>query len=187
MPSKGTLHTVGFLPCQVKLFSVSRKWAFVKHTQNHQKLVYCITPVKCSIKGSETQTASFEERRLQSRRAFVVSLAQLLFFASLRPEKTFAAEQNFAEIWTKRVFPKAGYNSPESLTFDSVERNMEAMKDPQVQKGIENLKAYRSKVSDMCDAFEKNPQMEIQRLVRDNFNIAQLRDDLNKVRQPSIL
>ncbi|GJQ09927.1 hypothetical protein GpartN1_g1718.t1 [Galdieria partita] len=182
MLTSATLGTCGFLPCQVKLFSGHKKKLFVKHMES-SKYFYCITLVKSSIKGSETQAEPIlwnKEKKSHNRRAFVISIAQLLLLSLIKPGKTLAEEQNFAEIWTKRVFPKAGYNSPEALTSESVQLDTDAMKDPQVKKGIENLKAYRSKVLDMCSAFQQNPQMEIQQLVRDNFNVAQLRDDLNK-------
>ncbi|GJD12456.1 hypothetical protein Gasu2_65390 [Galdieria sulphuraria] len=138
--------------------------------------------MKSSFKGRETQAKPilWNKEQQHNRRAFVISIAQVLLLGLLKPGKSYAEEHNFAEIWTKRVFPKAGYNSPEALTSESVELDSDAMKDPQVKKGIENLKAYRNKVLDMCSAFQQNPQMEIQQLIREGFNVAQLRDDLNK-------
>eukprot|EP00871_Galdieria_phlegrea_P002245 jgi/Galph1/3020/GphlegSOOS_G1667.1 len=116
------------------------------------------------------------------RRKFLVSFANIILLSLVSigtPMKTLAKEGGLAQIWTKRVFPKAGYNAPESLKTDTVQLNEEMLKNPQVTEGIKNLKNYRQKVLNICEEFKKNPQMEVQQLVRDTFDVAHLRNDLN--------
>jgi len=175
MPTLRALGIYSFLPCQVKLFSGHGKKLSSKYTHKFRYHNICM---KGSGRGEEV--SSIARLQQQSRRVFLISVAQFALLGLLRPKEAVAAEESFAKIWTKRVFPKAGYNTPESLTSETVQIDAEAMKDPQVKKGLENLRAYRKKVLDMCSAFQKDPQLEIQQLVRDNFNVAQLRDDLNK-------
>lgn len=134
-----------------------------------------------------------EQQRLNEHPTMPVTRRQLLTNAamaaagaitvSLAPSVARADGNDIEKAISKALFPKEGFNAPDSVLPSADKINRELMSKPEVKDALSKLQGYQKNLIDLFDKFKNDPQAELQSAVRDIVPISELRNALNVVNE----
>lgn len=85
--------------------------------------------------------------------------------------------------FSKVLFPKEGFNAPDSVTPSDKIVNKDALKTKEAKDALSTIRSYDSAITDLYEKFQKDPQIELTVSVRNLVSISALRNALNVVNE----
>lgn len=127
---------------------------------------------------SSTQVSTVSRRSL-----FRFALATIATTAVI-PEVVSAKNGTGLErAFSKVLFPKEGFNAPDSVTPSEKIVNKDALKTKEAKEALSTIRSYDSAITDLYNRFQKDPQIELTTSVRNLVSISTLRNALNVVNE----
>lgn len=122
-----------------------------------------------------------------SRRSLLTSgaaAAASIFAASVLPSAAAAAPARGLErAFSKVLFPKEGFNAPNTLDPTPSIVNQETLSSKEAQAALGKIRNYAGNISDLYQSFKSDPQIELAAPVRKLVSISDLRNSLNIVNE----
>lgn len=131
----------------------------------------------CSA-SPEPKNQAVSRRQLLSGATAAVTAAILSATATPAP-----ANAGLESAFSKILFPKEGFNAPDTLKASSNVVNQAALKSKEAQQALERLRGYNASISELYTKFKSDPQIELSSSVRKMVSISDLRNALNVVNE----
>lgn len=120
-----------------------------------------------------------------SRRQVLTALSAsaVASLLSVVPQSSVSAADTaeFEEAISKTLFPKPGFNSPDTIVPAGVKEDV--LSTPEAKAALEQLRKFDQGIKDLYNKFKDDPQLEISKTVKDLLPISELRNALNVVNE----
>lgn len=137
--------------------------------------------IVCSQQRPDGPSTAVSRRQLLVSAA--IAAAGALSSSVSSPAANAADATGLERAISKALFPKEGFNAPDSVLPDPKKINREIMSKPEVKSALAKIEEYQKKVGDLYTKFKDDPQAELSALVKDAVPIDELRNALNTVNE----
>lgn len=122
-----------------------------------------------------------------SRRSLLTSgaaaAASILAASALPSPATAGVSRGLERAFSKVLFPKEGFNAPDTLPANTSVVNKEVLSSKDAQAALKKIRNYAGSINDLYESFKSDPQIELAAPMRKLVSISDLRNALNVVNE----